>query len=96
MVAGDIQDAPLLISSLAVDYGSSGCGADDDSRALLAGLQLLGEIEARHVGHLDIGDHQTRILKTGFRAGDNAPMAYIELVDRPDAHAEQQGDLAHR
>jgi len=24
-----------------------------------------------------------RILKTGFRAGDNAPMAYVELVDRP-------------
>ncbi|ALP43292.1 50S ribosomal protein L17 [Aeromonas schubertii] len=27
----------------------------------------------------------TRILKCGFRAGDNAPMAYIELVDRPAA-----------
>jgi len=26
----------------------------------------------------------TRILKCGFRTGDNAPMAYIELVDRPD------------
>lgn len=25
----------------------------------------------------------TRIMKCGFRAGDNAPMAYIELVDRP-------------
>ena len=25
----------------------------------------------------------TRILKCGFRTGDNAPMAYIELVDRP-------------
>jgi len=24
----------------------------------------------------------TRILRCGFRAGDNAPMAYIELVDR--------------
>ena len=23
-----------------------------------------------------------RILKCGFRAGDNAPMAYVELVDR--------------
>ncbi|MFB0975939.1 50S ribosomal protein L17 [Tolumonas osonensis] len=30
----------------------------------------------------------TRILKCGFRAGDNAPMAYIELVGRPvDAEA---------
>jgi len=29
-----------------------------------------------------------RILKCGFRAGDNAPMAYVELVDRPRAEAE--------
>jgi len=27
----------------------------------------------------------TRILKCGFRAGDNAPLAYVELVDRPEA-----------
>ena len=26
-----------------------------------------------------------RILKCGFRDGDNAPMAYVELVDRPEA-----------
>ena len=26
-----------------------------------------------------------RILKCGFRAGDNAPMAYVELMDRPGA-----------
>ena len=31
-----------------------------------------------------------RILKCGFRAGDNAPMAYVELVDRPrDAEAAE-------
>ena len=29
----------------------------------------------------------TRILKCGFRTGDNAPMAYIELVDRPETGA---------
>lgn len=29
----------------------------------------------------------TRILKMGFRVGDNAPMAYMELVDRPNAEA---------
>lgn len=26
----------------------------------------------------------TRILKFGFRQGDNAPMALVELVDRPE------------
>jgi large subunit ribosomal protein L17 len=26
-----------------------------------------------------------RILKYGFRKGDNAPMALVELLDRPDA-----------
>ena len=25
-----------------------------------------------------------RIMKCGFRLGDNAPMAYVELIDRPD------------
>ena len=30
----------------------------------------------------------TRILKMGFRVGDNAPMAYVELVDRAEGAAE--------
>lgn len=32
-----------------------------------------------------------RILKMGYRTGDNAPMAYVELVDRPqpDMDAEE-------
>lgn len=34
--------------------------------------------EARPGGYL-------RILKCGYRAGDKAPMAYVELVDRPVA-----------
>ncbi len=33
----------------------------------------------------------TRILKFGFRVGDNAPMALMELVDRPEPQA---GDAA--
>lgn len=34
----------------------------------------------------------TRILKCGFRDGDNAPMAYIELVGRPRVEAEEAAD----
>ena len=30
----------------------------------------------------------TRILKMGFRVGDNAPMAYMELVERTEEAAE--------
>lgn len=36
----------------------------------------------------------TRVLKFGFRVGDNAPMALIELVDRPDADAAPAQDKA--
>ena len=36
--------------------------------------------EARPGGYL-------RIMKCGFRTGDKAPMAYVELVDRPDNDA---------
>ena len=36
---------------------------------------------ARNGGYL-------RILKCGFRNGDNAPMALVELVDRPDMTTE--------
>jgi large subunit ribosomal protein L17 len=32
----------------------------------------------------------TRILKMGFRAGDNAPMALVELVDRPEVATEAE------
>lgn len=37
--------------------------------------------EARPGGYI-------RILKCGFRAGDKAPMAYVELVDRPEVGGE--------
>ena len=36
----------------------------------------------------------TRILKMGFRQGDNAPMAYVELVDRAEAVAEEAQESA--
>jgi len=33
-----------------------------------------------------------RILKCGFRAGDSAPMAYVELVDRPRADEASEAE----
>ena len=36
----------------------------------------------------------TRILKMGFRVGDNAPMALVELVDRPEVTEETSADAA--
>ena len=37
----------------------------------------------------------TRILKMGFRVGDNAPMALVELVDRaPEAAPAADGEKA--
>jgi len=31
-----------------------------------------------------------RILKCGYRSGDKAPMAYVELVDRPDVDLDDE------
>ncbi|UDG81880.1 50S ribosomal protein L17 [Candidatus Vallotia cooleyia] len=35
-----------------------------------------------------------RILKFGFRVGDNAPMALVELVDRPAIMIEKSAEVA--
>ena len=43
--------------------------------------KLFGELGPRYQAR---PGGYTRILKTGFRVGDNAPMAYVELVDRPE------------
>ena len=35
-----------------------------------------------------------RVLKCGFRVGDNAPMAYVERVDRPQVDAADEAEAA--
>lgn len=47
--------------------------------------KLFNEVAPRFVNR---AGGYTRILKCGFRAGDNAPMAYIELVERPEVAVE--------
>tara|TARA_B100001964_G_scaffold223087_1_gene268657 strand:- start:1011 stop:1337 length:327 start_codon:yes stop_codon:yes gene_type:complete len=42
--------------------------------------KLFGELGPRYT---ERPGGYTRILKCGYRAGDTAPMAFIELVDRP-------------
>ena len=49
-------------------------------------VKLFSEIGPRYAAR---NGGYTRILKMGFRVGDNAPMAFMELVDRPAPAAEE-------
>src|SRR5690554_2015201 len=53
--------------------------------------KLFNELGPRY---LERAGGYTRILKCGFRAGDNAPMAYVELVDRPELDATEAKEVA--
>lgn len=54
-------------------------------------LKLFAEIGPRYATR---NGGYTRVLKMGHRQGDNAPMAFMELVDRPvvEAKANKTGD----
>lgn len=43
--------------------------------------KLFAELGPRYANR---GGGYLRILKCGFRKGDNAPLAYVELLDRPE------------
>ena len=49
-------------------------------------VKLFNEIGPRYAAR---NGGYTRILKMGFRVGDNAPMALMELVDRPQPAADE-------
>ena len=54
-------------------------------------VKLFGELGERYKTRT--GGY-TRILKFGYRVGDNAPMALVELVDRPDEASPAEGKAA--
>lgn len=51
--------------------------------------KLFTELGPRYV---DRPGGYLRILKCGYRTGDKAPMAYVELVDRPDSPEAESAD----
>jgi len=54
-------------------------------------VKLFNEIGPRYKAR---NGGYTRILKMGFRVGDNAPMAFMELVDRPAPAVAEAADDA--
>jgi large subunit ribosomal protein L17 len=55
--------------------------AFDRTRDRAVVTKLFGELGPRYQAR---PGGYTRILKMGFRVGDNAPMAFVELIDRPE------------
>ena len=54
-------------------------------------VKLFGELGERYRNR---PGGYTRILKFGWRVGDNAPMALVELVDRPEPTAAVEDKAA--
>lgn len=59
--------------------------AFDRTRSKESVGKLFNELGPRYQGR---PGGYLRVLKCGFRAGDSAPMAIVELVDRPEVEAD--------
>ena len=83
--------AEPLITLSKVDSVANRRLAFDRLRSKAAVGKLFGELGPRYQerpgGYL-------RILKCGYRTGDKAPMAYVELVDRPEPVVEEAAQEA--
>lgn len=54
-------------------------------------VKLFGELNERFANR---NGGYTRVLKYGFRQGDNAPMALIELVDAAEVREKKEAEVA--
>jgi large subunit ribosomal protein L17 len=81
--------AEPLITLAKIDSVANRRLAFDRTRSREAVGKLFSELgpryQARPGGYI-------RILKCGFRSGDKAPMAYVELVDRPQPEVVESED----
>lgn len=81
------RHAEPLITLAKVDSVANRRLAFDRLRDKRAVGKLFGDLGPRYEGR---SGGYLRILKCGYRAGDKAPMAYVELVDRPQAESSEE------
>jgi len=81
------RHAEPLITLAKVDSVANRRLAFDRLRDKRAVGKLFGDLGPRYEGR---PGGYLRILKCGFRAGDKAPMAYVELVDRPQTESTEE------
>jgi len=83
--------AEPLITLAKVDSVANRRLAFDRLRDKASVGKLFNELGPRYEGR---PGGYLRIMKCGFRTGDKAPMAYVELVDRPQADVSTQEEPA--
>ncbi len=79
--------AEPLITLAKVDSVANRRLAFDRTRSKESVGKLFNELGPRYEGR---PGGYLRVLKCGFRAGDSAPMAIVELVDRPVAEEVEE------